>query len=107
MPRKMSGIAINMIDASMVARSTPIVVLDSATHLYPSPRVPRAGAAVRAASLVVAMSLPRSFLRVCQGCCSARLGERARTEMPLGITNAGHEENPDQAARQASPDEHR
>ena len=33
MPRKMSGIAINMIDASMVASSTPTVVLESATHL--------------------------------------------------------------------------
>ena len=33
MPRKMSGIAISMIEASMVASSTPTVVLDSATHL--------------------------------------------------------------------------
>ena len=36
MPRKMSGIAISMIDASIVARSTPSVVFESATHLYPS-----------------------------------------------------------------------
>jgi hypothetical protein len=33
MPRKMSGIAINMIDESIVASSTPIVVLDSTSHL--------------------------------------------------------------------------
>ena len=36
MPRKMSGIAISMIEASIVARSTPSVVFESATHLYPS-----------------------------------------------------------------------
>ena len=33
MPRKMSGIAIRMIEASRVASSTPSVVLDSAIHL--------------------------------------------------------------------------
>ena len=32
------SIAISMIDASIVASSTPTVVLESATHLYPSPR---------------------------------------------------------------------
>ena len=33
MPRKMSGIAISMIEESIVASSTPIVVFESATHL--------------------------------------------------------------------------
>ena len=33
MPRKMSGIAINVIDPSIEASSTPSVVFDSATHL--------------------------------------------------------------------------
>ena len=33
MPRKMSGRAISMIDESMVAISTPSVVLDRTTHL--------------------------------------------------------------------------
>ena len=33
MPRKMVGIAMNMIDESMVASSTPMVVLESAIHL--------------------------------------------------------------------------
>ena len=33
MPRKMSGSAISMIDALMVAISTPSVVLDRAIHL--------------------------------------------------------------------------
>ena len=33
MPRKMSGIAISVIDASSVASSTPSVQLDSAIHL--------------------------------------------------------------------------
>ena len=33
MPRKMSGIAISVIDASSVASSTPSVVFDSAIHL--------------------------------------------------------------------------
>ena len=33
MPRKMSGIAISVIDASSVARSTPSVVFESAIHL--------------------------------------------------------------------------
>jgi hypothetical protein len=37
MPRKMSGIAMIMIEASMVASSTPAVVLVSATHLYRGP----------------------------------------------------------------------
>ena len=32
-PRKMSGSAISMIDALIVAISTPSVVFDSATHL--------------------------------------------------------------------------
>src|SRR5689334_9884877 len=34
MPRKMSGIAIRVIDRSSVARRTPRVVFDRATHLY-------------------------------------------------------------------------
>ena len=33
MPRKMSGIAISTIDASIVASSTPSVMFESATHL--------------------------------------------------------------------------
>ena len=33
MPRKICGIAIRMIDESMVASSTPMVVFDSTTHL--------------------------------------------------------------------------
>jgi hypothetical protein len=33
MPRKMSGIAMSMIEASMVASRTPTVVFESATHL--------------------------------------------------------------------------
>ncbi len=33
MPRKMAGIAISVIDASSVARSTPRVQFDSAIHL--------------------------------------------------------------------------
>ena len=33
MPLKMSGMAMSMIDESIVARNTPSVVLDSATHL--------------------------------------------------------------------------
>jgi hypothetical protein len=32
----MSGIAISVIDASIVASNVPSVVFDSATHLYPS-----------------------------------------------------------------------
>ena len=34
MPRKMSGIAISVIDASSVASRTASVVLESAIHLY-------------------------------------------------------------------------
>jgi len=33
MPRKMSGMAMSMIDESIVASSTPIVVFDNASHL--------------------------------------------------------------------------
>ena len=36
MPRKMLGIAMSMIDESIVARRTPTVVFDSAIHLYRS-----------------------------------------------------------------------
>src|SRR3954453_18298412 len=36
MPRKMSGIAISVIDASRVASRTPSVVFESAIHLYRS-----------------------------------------------------------------------
>src|SRR3954447_25331821 len=36
MPRKMSGIAISVIEASSVARSTARVAFDSAIHLYRS-----------------------------------------------------------------------
>lgn len=36
-PLKMSGMAMSMIDESIVAISTPNVTLNSATHLYPSP----------------------------------------------------------------------
>ena len=38
MPRKMSGIAISVIDASSVASSTASVVLERTIHLYRSPR---------------------------------------------------------------------
>jgi hypothetical protein len=36
MPRNTAGIAINMIDASIVASSIASVVFESAIHLYPS-----------------------------------------------------------------------
>src|SRR5579871_6311438 len=38
-PRKMSGMAINTIEPSIVVMRVPIVVLTRATHLYPSDRV--------------------------------------------------------------------
>src|SRR5262249_10016691 len=40
MPRKMSGIAISVIEASSVASSTPNVVFDRGIHLYRSDGVP-------------------------------------------------------------------
>src|SRR5580692_7245592 len=38
MPRKMSGMAMSMIDESIVASIVPTVVLDNANHLYESER---------------------------------------------------------------------
>ncbi len=54
MPRKMAGIAMITIDASMVAIVTLSVVLDSATHLYRPPADPAPPAPVLAAPVLAA-----------------------------------------------------
>ena len=61
MPRKMSGMAMSMMDESMVANSTPTVVLDRAIHLYRSPRgsaaVPRTSIPAAAATSLLSSTV--------------------------------------------------
>src|SRR5579862_9125322 len=91
MPRKMSGIAINMIEASIVARSTPMVVLDRATHLYPSLRVVfDAGGTLW---LAVTM-LTRSARRASRSPDGAPSSRSAVTALGAG-TYCGRREQPD------------
>ena len=61
----MSGIAMSMIEESMVASSTPTVVLVSATHLYRSPGAAAAtgSRAPPACTLIVTLCPPALAVR--------------------------------------------